>query len=540
MIEITCTCFVLKVCTVEHIGGDGTGEIRVDSSITMDVAQDHQQTHAQSSLYIYGVVSFPATTYAEQTVTNEGIMVGVEHWYSRGHTLLMSTGQSKCSLGTSHVGKYYLTSFTALSDGTFTIEDTGYDSNASVSVFTDVFHMEGQSHGYIVKAGNLMGRIFEIEKQSVLDGVAEGYSTNSGTGAGCSSSCGSGGGHGGSGGNCYGCGSCSGGGTYDSSVLPSLAGSGGGVCSHGAGGAGGSALRLVHTFTVVDGQITMSGEASTGGGGGGAGGSIWLDGDIISGRGYLNAYGGSAGSDGGCNNPCCNGHRGGGGGGGRIRSYGKEYTSKVLEHRRSVAGGSGSYRSGNTGSLQESHGNACSGHGVWNTSSLTCECFKSFVGLDCQYYCDDDITCDGNGVCNDQGQCECNTGYVGTHCESQCHRDVDCNDHGECSTCGACVCDPCFSGPDCSIECGGFGSCVADQCVCDDCHLGVFCESECNSHGSCDPVNNTCNCDANWGEEKCTKKGCPGSDLNCNGHGICNSGTSECFCNIGWKGKIFQ
>jgi hypothetical protein len=71
--------------------------------------------------------------------------------------------------------------------------------------------------------------------------------------------------------------------------------------------------------------------------------------------------------------------------------------------------------------------------------------------------------------------------------------------------------------------------------VCDDCHLGAHCTSECNGHGSCD--SNTCACDANWGGDKCTLKGCPGPDLDCNGHGICNSGTSTCFCDIGWLGK---
>lgn len=503
----------------------------------MVVAKEHRQTHVQSSVYINGVVTFPTTTYAEQNVTSAGTMIGIEHWYSRGHTVLLSTGQSKCSLGPKHVGKYYMTSFTAMNDGSFSFEDVGYDSNASIALFTDVFHMEGQSHGHIVRAASLSGRVFEIEKQSILDGVGAGYLTNAGIGAGCSSSCGSGGGHGGSGGDCSGCGSCGGGRTYDSSVMPFLSGSGGGVCSHGTGGAGGSALRLIHTFTLVEGQITMSGEASSGGGGGGAGGSIWLDGDVISGQGYLHAYGGSAGSDGGCNDPCCDGHRGGGGGGGRIRSYGKDYTSKIVQHRRSVAGGTGAYGSGSSGSLQETHGNSCSGHGVWNLKLIVCECFPSYVGLDCQFFCDNVLTCGGNGVCNELGQCECRVGSVGTHCESRCHRGTDCNDHGECSTCGDCVCNACFSGPDCSIECGGFGYCVADQCICDGCHRGVFCESECNGHGLCDVNNDNCTCDANWGGDQCTRRGCPGADLNCNGHGICNSGTSECFCNIGWKGE---
>ena len=62
-----------------------------------------------------------------------------------------------------------------------------------------------------------------------------------------------------------------------SNVLPVEAGSGGGACSHGYGASGGSAVRLVNTFALVDGLVTMNGNYSKGGGGGGAGGSIWLD-----------------------------------------------------------------------------------------------------------------------------------------------------------------------------------------------------------------------------------------------------------------------
>lgn len=501
----------------------------------MDLALNFIRTHVQSSLYIRGTVNFPETTFAEQYVTNEGFMVGVDHWYSRGHTKLISTGQSSCST-LNHPGMYYFTSFTTLCGGFFSIADeSSFNSTDSISVITDTFHMEGQSHGFINKSANIMGRVLEIEKQSILDGTGEGYGTNSGLEPGCTSSCGSGGGHGGSGGSCSGCGSCAGGGTYGSVILPSVAGSGGGICSHGTadiGGRGGSAVRLAHTFTIVEGTVTMNGEDGMKGGGGGAGGSVWLDGEFVEGWGKLVAQGGKAYSD-----SCLTSstHRGGGGGGGRVRTWGQKVSSKVLRHQTFVTGGSGSYRSGTGGSTYDSHGEVCSGSGTWNSSSLLCDCKTSFVGYDCQFYCENDITCRGNGICNENGQCECNEGFVGTHCDSQCHRDTDCSGNGECSTCGSCVCDPCFSGPDCSVECGGFGTCVANQCLCDNCHLGIQCESECNGQGTCN-ASSLCSCSPNWGGDKCTIKGCPGPNLNCNEHGICNSGTNVCFCEIGWLG----
>lgn len=518
----------LQNLVVEHIGGDGDGMIQIGDDITMDLAADYVRTHIQSSLYINGIVTLPTTTYAEQYVTNEGHIVGVEHWYSRGHTKFVSTGQSSCS-SAQHRGQYYFTSVTTLSDGGFSMaDDSSFSVTDAMTMFTDTFRMEGQSHSYIIHSANVMGRVFEIEKQSILDGNGEGYLTAAGIGPGQSCSCGSGGGHGGAGGSCTGCGSCNGGSAYDSNILPSQSGSGGGL---GTGGCGGSAVRLVHTFTVVEGMVTMNGDSSLSGGGGGAGGSVWVDADVVAGWGYLYAKGGS-GSQSSCYH---NTNQGGGGGGGRVRSYGKEYTSKVVKHQMSVAGGTG-YRNGGEGSKYISHGGKCSGYGSWNTANLLCHCDDDHVGLDCQFYCNATTTCGGNGLCNEHGQCECSAGFVGTHCDSPCTREDQCSGNGDCSTCGACVCDPCFSGSECSIQCGGFGLCGANQCVCDSCHLGVLCGSECNGHGTCSEAGN-CSCDDNWGDDKCTKKGCPGVDLNCNGNGICNSGDSKCYCSNGWTGK---
>ncbi|KAH3879993.1 hypothetical protein DPMN_003905 [Dreissena polymorpha] len=315
--------------------------------------------------------------------------------------------------------------------------------------------------------------------------------------------------------------------------LPKLAGSGGGRSSAGHYGDGGSAIRLTCTACVVEGLITVVGETSAGGGGGGAGGAVWMDGQVLHGWGSISANGGGAGTES-CNTYSTS--RGGGGGGGRIRTWGRDDASKVLLHQRYVQGGSGSAGNGGVGTIWSSGGNACSGHGTYNISTLKCDCNANYLGYDCQFYCHNDESCSSNGVCDAEGFCVCNAGFVGLQCASQCHRATTCSGNGRCSGLGRCICDPCYSGPDCSVLCSGAGTCTANKCVCDGCHLGKYCESECNNRGTCELSTNTCTCAANWGDAKCTKKGCPGSDLNCNGHGDCNSGTSTCFCDIGWKG----
>ena len=521
------------------VDGDGTGLLSIPSDISVTIAPDELRTHLWSSIYNEGTVFLPSTVYVEQNLTTDGSIVGVEHLYTRGYTRLRTSGNAECSNKASNVGHFYFHSFTVLDSGDFSFfDESSYDVNDGMLVFADLFHMEGASTGEISRSSYLMGRETQIEKQAVLSGSYLGYHANSGPGAGQSCSCGTGGGHGGSGGICRYCGSCSGGSTYDSDVTPSIAGSGGGKSNAGTAGTGGSAVRFVHRSTVIDGNIYMDGETSSGGSGGGAGGSIWVDAEYIYGRGLLRANGGAGSNHGWQYSGCSNGHHGGGGGGGRIRSFGSSHTSEVLLHYRYVNGGSSSYSAGSTGSLQQSSNNQCSGHGTWDSSNSTCVCDLGYVGFDCQYSCDDTETCSGNGVCTVFGTCECDGDYVGHHCEHICDRNKTCTDRGDCSTCGVCVCDPCYHGADCSVECSNNGQCEADTCQCDGCHLGRYCESECNSHGTCNTNNMTCECDQNWGGEKCTVRGCPGADLGCSGHGICNSVTGSCYCDPGYKGKI--
>ena len=533
--------FLFQDAVIDHIGGDGTGTLTVPSGYTLQLALAHTKTFIQSSLAIAGDVVFPPTVYTEQTTSNTGRMIGVEHWYTRGYTRLEAVGQSMCTRTESHPGIYYFHSFTVLTDGEFNFYDESeYDVDLGMEVHTHVFHMEGSAQGSITKTAYLVGVWFELEHGAEIDGTGLGYEVNDGPGPGCaggSSGCGSGGSHGGRGGSCSGCYSCSSGATYGSAIIPSQAGSGGGTSSYNNGGAGGSSVRLVHVMTVIDGVVQMNGQTTSGGGGGGAGGSAWIDGEVIDGRGYVYAVGGGAGTDG-CSYSCCN--KGGGGGGGRVRAYGRDYTSTALLHQRYVTGGIGAGSTGGTGSKHQSPSNHCSGHGTFNDISQVCVCNHGHVGDDCQYLCADNTTCGEHGTCDSRGLCQCDTGYVGDNCESQCTRETSCSGHGDCSRCGYCICDPCYSGPDCSIECSGAGECVAGSCLCNNCSLGRLCESECNQHGTCvtDKGDLHCECADYWNGDKCTERGCPGIEEDCSGHGICNTGSGQCFCSVGWFGKL--
>ena len=200
---------------MDHIGGDGMGTVYVDAGVSMDLASSETKTFIQSSLYITGQVSFPQTVYAEQTVTMAGNVIGVEHWYSRGHTKLLFSGQSKCTVGPDHRGQYFFNTFTGLSDSKITFADDNYNSTGGLELYLDTLHLEGRSHGYVNRSCSVSSRVLEIERGASLDGVGRGYGVGSGPGAGCTNWCGSGGGHGGSGASCTGCSGCAGGAAYD-------------------------------------------------------------------------------------------------------------------------------------------------------------------------------------------------------------------------------------------------------------------------------------------------------------------------------------
>jgi hypothetical protein len=147
---------------------------------------------------------------------------------------------------------------------------------------------------------SVVGDLF-VQPGAGIDLDGQGYAAGHGPGAGTGS--GGGGGHGGLGGT--GANGSLGGIIYDSFLIPSFPGSGG-------GSAGGGAARLnVGGRLVVDGRLSADGaDGDQAGRGGGAGGSLWIAARTLSGGGAISANGGNGDSV-----------FGGGGGGGRIAIY---------------------------------------------------------------------------------------------------------------------------------------------------------------------------------------------------------------------------
>ncbi|KAK3101710.1 hypothetical protein FSP39_005732 [Pinctada imbricata] len=532
-----CTKLGMPTLILDHLAV-GTGLLYVEDGKLVTIAPDEVRTHIDANLHgtALSEIVLPPTVYVEATFTNEGKLTGVEHLYTRHHTILKSTGESIClSSAVSLTSWYYFISVTVLDNGKLTVENDGHDTESGLYISADFYNIEYRGILEVTRAVTFVGGVFELEKETTILGDHLGYSAGTGPGTGSNCGGGIGAGHGGTGGKGKSCSSsCSGGATYNNMHYPTQSGSGGGACSGGnSGGAGGSAVRISTSLaSYLEGTVTMNGESGSGAGGGGSGGSIWVDSDVIDGWGILHADGGSSSSD--CHGAWCCSHYGGGGAGGRIRSSSTNYTNYMVIHQRSVSGASGPGGAGSSGTVSQYHHGHCSNHGLY--SNGVCACAAGFVGVDCQYRCNATTTCNGHGTCSVFGTCHCNTGYVGARCESQCHRDTTCSGNGTCTACGGCVCDACFHGSDCSSMCSGFGQCKGGQCQCDACHIGDFCESECNGHGACGS-NGTCVCDPNWYGDKCTIKGCPTQTADeCSGNGLCNAYSGVCYCNPGWEG----
>lgn len=159
------------------------------------------------------------------------------------------------------------------------------------------------------KPTTIIADTIELKLGATLTATGKGYAKGTGPGKGNTiNQYGSGGGHGGKGADR---GTAVGGVVYGDRMLPTTAGSGGGIGTGNTGGAGGGALRLcARQSLIVNGSILSDGGGS-GPGGAGAGGSLLLISPLISGAGALSAKGGLA------EYPACGGV-GASGGGGRI------------------------------------------------------------------------------------------------------------------------------------------------------------------------------------------------------------------------------
>ena len=471
----------------------------------------------------------------------KGALYGLENTKVKGEIMLYQSGYSacfNCSTSSQERGDYYLGSLTVHNGGVVSIVTSNnrfVDDSAVKLILHDTLDID---YGGTVQVGDtivIYTQDMKVQKTGLINANGAGYPQNSGPGSGyaCGEIGSGGGSYGGLGGTCTS-------GVYGSACTPTHVGSGGGSCSHGyTAGTGGGAIKAVSSrLLVMEGQILSSGVKGSDGTGGGSGGAIWLDGLYLEGWGYASSNGASATRHsyecGPFDWDTCY-HYGGGGGGGRIRTFSPNDPHAVFIGRRKSSYGVG-YNSGYDGKVGTLclSGSECSGHGIWNGHTKSCQCESGFVGSNCQVPCDPEIICSGNGVCSDHGSCVCNLGYVGYRCEYECDPVMTCSGNGVCSPHGECLCNDCFHGDDCSLECSGNGECMARICRCESCYIGEYCHSECNHHGSC--LNETCDCDESWRGEHCTVAGCPGVDEDCSGNGICNAALHQCYCEPGWQG----
>lgn len=61
----------------------------------------------------------------------------------------------------------------------------------------------------------------------------------------------------------------------------------------------------------------------------------------------------------------------------------------------------------------------CSGNGNCNATDGICSCDAGWFAEGCAKYCDNQETCSGRGVCNENGDCVCEKGYEGIGCNEE-------------------------------------------------------------------------------------------------------------------------
>merc|ERR1712066_1165933 len=92
-------------------------------------------------------------------------------------------------------------------------------------------------------------------------------------------------------------------------------------------------------------------------------------------------------------------------------------------------------------------------------TAAACPCTTAnFFGDACDIECVAATTCNGNGVCGDDGACDCNQGFLGADCSGgQCQGNSDCAGDNQACVSGSCVCGTGFISSD--------NACVTSQVV---------------------------------------------------------------------------
>jgi hypothetical protein len=167
---------------------------------------------------------------------------------------------------------------------------------------------------------------------------------------------------------------------------------------------------------------------------------------------------------------------------------------------------------------------SCNGHGQVNSDG-ECECFANYVGFNCS------LPCNGRGQLISSSECECDDGFYGTWCE---YPDMcitsPCQNGGTCSRdldSYLCYCSSQYSGYNCDTVCHNRGSIVDSNCVCDSPYMGTGCEIACSGIGTL--VNGVCACESRYSGTEC--------NIECSGHGhVEQSSPESCLCDVFYSG----
>ncbi|PIK33353.1 hypothetical protein BSL78_29826 [Apostichopus japonicus] len=278
----------LRVLNVKRIAGDNTGTMHVGEQDTLNIDPDY------SKYLPFRGRGKPTLHTISQDVTIElkgGRVAGVQNLdIHKGAELIIRPDGKINSYNSSHIELESLTVY-----GAGLVSFTGVTEKVEkLDILVDQFVIKG---GGRLEANKLFvdSKNIEIDHDAVIEVSGRGWSRGTGQGAGkAHSNGGSGASHGGLAGQ--------GGGVsysspaYGDTLRPESFGSGGSSQSSQKCSGGGVVHLIASQYALLDGEIIADGDdTSVAIAGGGSGGSIWIQANVIAGRGHLSANGGFGG-----------------------------------------------------------------------------------------------------------------------------------------------------------------------------------------------------------------------------------------------------